>query len=216
MTQSAEAKIVYTVANVTIPVNGGLIPLDLNNDGIPDFGFYRGQYSGGRRFPLGFFAASLAAIPANAANEVWMVDSKGNQCAAALPAGVPVGPKAAFAPNSAPMWWIRGDYTSPGSAHCPWQDKHRGAYLGLKFMVNGLTHFGWAHVTMGNSGTVLNGYAYETVPNQPIHTGQTSGPSSATGASLTPLPAPQPATLGMLAQGARGLSIWRRPEEQEI
>jgi hypothetical protein len=215
MTQSAEAKIVYTAANVTIPVNGGLVPLDLNNDGVPDFGFSLGQYSGGRRFPLGFFAASLAAIPAKAANEVWKIDSKGYECAAALPSGVPVGPNAAFAANSAPMWWVRGDYTSPGSVHCPWQDKHRGAYLGLKFVVNGQTHFGWAHVTMGSAGTVLNSYAYETVPNQPIHTGQTSGPSSVTSSSLIPLNSPQPAILGLLAQGSRGIAIWRR-EEQEV
>lgn len=212
MTQSAEAKIVYTAANVTIPVNGGLIPLDLNNDGVADFGFYNGNYSGARRFPLGFFAAQLIAYPANALNEVWQIESKGGECAAALPAGVPVGPRAPFAPNSAAMWWVRGDYTSPGSVHCPWQDKHRGAFLGLKFVVKGQTHFGWAHVTMGANGTVLNGYAYETVPNQPIHTGQTNGPVEA--AALLPETQPQPATLGLLAQGSRGMSIWRKDETE--
>ncbi|HTS34881.1 MAG TPA: hypothetical protein VMH04_04355 [Candidatus Solibacter sp.] len=214
MSQSVEAKVVYTAANVTIPVNTP-ISFDLNNDGVPDFGFYLGQYSGGRRFPLGFFAAGLSIMPSKAANEVWQIESKGGECAAALPAGVAVGPKAAFAPNTAPMWWIRGDYTSPGSEHCPWQDKHRGAYLGLKFVVNGQTHFGWAHVTQGSSGTVLNGYAYETVPNQPIHTGQTNGPVTKTQASLSPAPVSQPATLGLLAQGARGMSIWRRSDEFE-
>src|SRR5271155_5870254 len=35
----AEAKIIYTRADTSIPVNGGLIELDLNHDGINDFQF---------------------------------------------------------------------------------------------------------------------------------------------------------------------------------
>jgi hypothetical protein len=214
ISQSAEAKIVYTAANVTIPVNGGLIQFDLNHDGVPDFGLELGQYSGARRFPLGGFAGDLIAYPGNALNQIWDIDSKGTRCAAALPSGVPVGPKAPFAPNSAALWWVQGNYTSQGSVHCPWQDKHRGAFMGLKFVVNGQTHFGWAHVTMGANGTVLNGYAYETVPNQPIHTGQTNGLASDVKADLAPTPSLQPATLGLLAQGSRGMSIWRRDDTE--
>jgi hypothetical protein len=38
LTQAAEARIVYTPANIKIVENGGLISFDLNHDGIPDFG----------------------------------------------------------------------------------------------------------------------------------------------------------------------------------
>ncbi len=211
---NAEAKIVYTAANMTIPVNTGLVSFDLNNDGIPDFAFYNSTYFGGRRFPLGLYRADLAIDPLNPANEVWTVESQSVGCAAALPAGAKVGPGAPFQPNTAPMWQDAGDYTNQFSARCPWHEKRHGAFLGLKFVINGQTHYGWAHVTQGTT-TVLNGYAYETVPNQAIDTGKTSGPASIAEMDGATLPAPQPATLGMLAQGSRGLVLWRRPEEDQ-
>jgi len=62
----------------------------------------------------------------------------------------------------------------------------------------------------------LTGYAYETIPNQPIITGPTKGPEDgsveAPIASLT-APTPDPATLGLLAMGSPGLSVWRREEQ---
>lgn len=216
---SAEAKIVYTAANVVIPENGGTVNLDLNNDGIADFGFYFGGYPGlhkAAKTPEGAHSYILAAFPqGSAANAIWAVSSKGANCAAALPPKVKVGPGAPFKASVGVMWASAGSYTRGGTEFCPWASKHRGAFLGLKFFISGQAHYGWAHVTVGNTGTILNGYAYEDVPNQPIHTGQTSGPLSVTQASLTMAPVPQSATLGMLAQGSRGLSIWRRDEEQD-
>jgi hypothetical protein len=64
----------------------------------------------------------------------------------------------------------------------------------------------------------LTGYAYETIPNKSITTGQTKGPDNNSIdepiASLA-APTPQPASLGMLALGASTLSIWRREESME-
>jgi hypothetical protein len=80
-------------------------------------------------------------------------------------------------------------------------------------VINGTTHYGWAHVTVHNGNAVLNAYAYETVPNTPIATGKTSGPVVAE-LGMEPLSSGQPATLGLLAQGSRGLAAWRRPEEE--
>jgi hypothetical protein len=85
--------------------------------------------------------------------------------------------------------------------------------LGLKFLINGQTHYGWAHVTVNGSRAVLNGYAYETVPNQPITTGKTSGPVEVGESLPVEIPA-QPATLSALAWGSQGLDIWRRVEEE--
>ncbi len=213
LAQSAEAKIVYTSANVSIIANHGAVNLDLNNDGIPDFAFYYG-FSNFARHPEGGFASALAVYPAQAANAVWgVLSAKGFDCAAALPSGVKVGSGAAFQQQYLPMWQASGSYTRGGTAHCPWRALHRGAFLGLKFVVNRQTHYGWAHVTVGQR-TVLNGYAYETVPNQPILTGKTSGPASVTQSSLAPLFDPQPASLSLLAQGASGLSVWRREEDR--
>src|SRR4029077_3677693 len=40
LAQPSQAKIVYTPANIQINVGGGLVYLDLNNDGVNDFQFY--------------------------------------------------------------------------------------------------------------------------------------------------------------------------------
>jgi hypothetical protein len=216
LAQSAEAKIVYTQANVDIVRNQAAVNIDLNNDGVIDFSlFYAAGFvvlHNGNLPPEGSFGSGLNIYPAQAANEVWGIKStKGWECAAALPNGVKVGPGAAFQNHYLPLWAASGSYTRGATEHCPWRDQHRGAFLGLKFVVNGETHYGWAHVTVGST-TVLNGYAYETVPNQPIDTGKTSGPVA--DLDMPILPGPQPASLGMLSQGSRSLSIWRREEEQ--
>jgi hypothetical protein len=87
----------------------------------------------------------------------------------------------------------------------PWVGKGKGVrnrYLGLKFVVHGKVHYGWARfsVTLAHhrqyddvSGT-LTGYAYETVPNKPIIAGQITGPDVIT---------VQPETLGRLARGRK-------------
>ena len=87
-------------------------------------------------------------------------------------------------------------------------------YLGLKFVIKGQIHYGWArlhvHWHPPQISATLTGYAYEAIPNKAIIAGATKGPDDAEpAASLNP-PTPVPATLGALAMGAPGLSIWRR------
>jgi hypothetical protein len=215
LAQSAEAKVVYTAANVTIGINQG-VNLDLNNDGITDFSLYF-AYGLPTRHPEGGAFYALMLYPTQTANEIWgVVSARGSQCAAALPAGVKIGAGAPFQQHYLPLWDAFASYTRGKSEHCPWDALHRGAFLGLKFVISGQTHYGWAHVTVGADGqtNVLNGYAYETVPNQPIQTGKTSGPKSVTTASFAPTLNPQPASLSLLAQGERGLSLWQRKEDQ--
>lgn len=57
-------------------------------------------------------------------------------------------------------------------------------FLGLQFLINGETHYGWAAVSVvfvdskipWTLSATLTGYAYETVADQPIVAGQISGP----------------------------------------
>jgi hypothetical protein len=218
-TQSAEAKIVYTAANISIPANTS-VKVDINNDGAADFSFYFYAY-GPRRVPLGYFDDAVTIDPSKTGNEVWgVLSSKGVECAAALPSGTKVGAGAAFGPNELLLWASAGTAYSLPDPRCKFASLPRGGYLGLKFLINGQTHYGWAHVTVQSSANlgkkaVINGYAYETVPNQAIDAGKTGGPSSISGMNPTAIPVPQPATIGVLAQGAPGLSLWRRPEEEQ-
>jgi hypothetical protein len=148
-----------------------------------------------------------------------------NHHASALPAGVRVGPKGRFSYAKKTMAVDQYQDGTGGSGTCGglWNNvKHR--YLGFKFSINGKTHFGWARLNVacitqyGNHqiNGVLTGYAYETVANKPIITGKThdaeEDAEQLNPASLSVLPNPEPTTLGALAMGAHGLSIWRRKE----
>ena len=71
-------------------------------------------------------------------------------------------------------------------------------FLGLQFDISGGIHFGWARVQVpadGGQFTIFE-YAYEDVPDRPIHASS----------SLIP----EPATLLLLATGAAGLLAYRR------
>ena len=120
-------------------------------------------------------------------------------------AKVAVGPdKSDFEKRS--NWLMAEDggwFYSSASAGQWLYTQHR--YLGLKFMIGGRIHYGWARLNVTLvAGTgiqaTLTGYAYETIPNKPIITGKTKGPDVVT---------LDPATLGRLAQGASGVSAWR-------
>jgi hypothetical protein len=213
----AEAKIVYTSAHIPIVQDGGPVELDLNHDGINDFQFSNAYTTERMRPPEGYHQSSLNVYPAQASNRVRAAVIKGQTGAAALPAGKYVGPHSPFEPGQSELnMWACAGGTSGGGCGGPWLKKKQ-AYLGLEFVIKGEIHFGWAHVQLaGESSPTIIGYAYETIPNRPIITGQTKGTNETNlkvpEAALT-VPARQPASLGLLALGSRGLPIWRRKDE---
>lgn len=188
----ALAKIVYTAANIPIPVNGGLVGLDVNNDGINDFelsNVYRG------------FTEIQTVRPARQRNRIWsMRSNQFRHCAAVVQSGSTVGPHSPFEPKNTALrmaWASNGDYG------CPWYYVQGQAYLGLEFRIKGKVHFGWARVQMSGMGEKtesISGYAYETIPNKPIVAGKTKGADVFT---------VHPGSLGHLAQGSAGLAAWR-------
>jgi hypothetical protein len=211
LAQPADAKVVFTPSNIPIAANAGLVHLDLNHDGVADFAFYDSFRFGSAREPLGLYAASLLIVPEQAGNEVRaLTSSKGFQCAAKLRGKVTVGPGKDFEGKQLMLLEVVGDYTNQFSVHCPWADK-KGGFVGFKFLINGETHYGWARIAMfGSKYAAIRGYAYETVPDQPIVTGATSSPDDADASSVPTLPSP--ASLGALAVGTSALSVWRKIE----
>jgi hypothetical protein len=215
--QPAEGKVVYTAVNVTLDRNSSY-ELDLNDDGIPDFQL-REFFSQPVRLPLGYHSNVLWITPHKHPNRVVAMTSNGRPYAAALPARNQVGPDSPFQAGYSSQVLAR----SGGSAYSTFFDgpwfKQPKAYLGVKFVINGQTHYGWVRVTMGSyidSYTIV-GYAYETVPNKAISTGQTSGP-----VRVSTLKPPGPnhsqaeASLGLLARGADGLAVWRRDRDAKV
>ncbi|HEY4902189.1 MAG TPA: hypothetical protein VIH89_01830 [Candidatus Sulfotelmatobacter sp.] len=206
LAQPAAAKVVYTAVNVTISPHSA-VPLDLNNDGVSDFIISNWFYG---------HASHLSIVDQAPGNQVFGKNGVNDGPAAALFLGVPIGPKGAFQNNGSMAQQASVSGISSGGDG-PWANV-TNRYLGLKFSVNGETHYGWARLTVKAKGGVfatLTGYAYETVPNKAIEAGAKSGPVVAEaaihpqeGAAANP-----PATLGVLARGSDTLAIWRRDAE---
>lgn len=224
----AEAKIVYTPAHEKLSSNE--FALDLNHDGVTDFTLI-GQFIYGRGTRCGVFVTAPGGE--GAVNKVW-----GNQevkvgwfssvAAFALPAGVMIGPKGLGA-QPAGLKMLGQFFYNIGTGqgtyrgyYGPWANDGKGVtnrFLGLAFVINGETHYGWARLNQGGYKActgLLTGFAYETTPNKAIATGQTSEDSSEEKAGQAPANSSaevRTAMLGMLAWGSGGIAMWRREEE---
>jgi hypothetical protein len=209
LVQPAEAKIIY----IPLHEQAAGVKLTLNERGRADFKFHAAFGSTGSDFRIVPLLKSNRISNTTAGNELW---------AAALPAGVKVGGNGHF--NT-----FGNSYSFKFMAACgnsttftcrgPWV-KVKQKYLGLKvFDIQGRPHYGWARLTTdweNHHKMILTGYAYETIPNKAIVTGRTKGTDDRNIEQSNPaafnVPTPEPATLGALAMGAPGLSIWRRKE----
>jgi len=205
-----EAKIIYTPAHRILKV-GMIYKLDLNHDGVVDFAL--------RDLPCKSCGggAVLSALPSAGNGVSGFATSFGNW-ASALKRGALIGTRRYFPGKELAFAATTGDgqTISEGS----WVNV-MDRYLGLKFKINGRTHYGWARLNVKIQGlsitATLTGYAYETLPNKPIIAGQTKGADESDGGIGKPeaavgAPTARLATLGMLAMGAPALSIWRRDE----
>ena len=206
--QPAEARIIYTTAHevsmCAFRSQGKMIELDLNHDGKKDFSLVNSgnSYIGG---------CNLSVLAPDRRNEVWG-STVGRIYASALPPGAEIGPNSKFRPNR--HWLMVGNYSRYVSGTLyftsgQWNNV-RNRYLGLKFLIFGKIHYGWARLSVSvpshtQVNAVLTGYAYETVPNKPIIADKTKGPD---------VIAIQGATLGHLARGASAIPAWRARESK--
>ena len=170
----AFASINYTPVNRIIP-NNGASGIDFNHDGVKDFwiGSFFGDFFCGLRGGKGG-SANLSPVESTSGVILTSV------FAAALPAGVPVGPTQTFAERKTQLMFF--NTCGSGQVAGNWFNVSNH-YLGLEFQIAGQTHFGWAElsVTVSRIGlltTVVVGYAYETVPGKTIITGQTGVPNA--------------------------------------
>jgi len=191
----AKADIIYTPTDITFKTSSSLY-IDLNHDGTNDFLFINQADRG-----LGS-TTFLGPSGLETGNEILISGTFGFKSAPALSFGARIGPSALFSQSGSMADAYHGSITGAWS-HAV------NRYLGLEFLLDGQEHFGWAEFTVGqeHSGrrifgiqATLEGYAYETIPEQAVLAGD------ATTAS-------EPGTLGLLAMGSLGLGFWRRRQQ---
>jgi hypothetical protein len=217
LTQSVEAKVVYTPAHKHLGPHQSF-PLDLNHDGRVDFQLTNFATCGTDQCHYSFIQK-----PATGNSAVGYFFDGQLILDSAFKPGQGIGPGGAFHEGTAGL--VEIVYSSgPESTFSigKWRNV-QDRYLALKFKIKGRTHYGWARFNVQVSKTkisaTLTGYAYETTPNKPIIAGQTesateelNGEDLDTGASLsTPISqGPQRASLGVLALGAQGFLLRRK------
>jgi hypothetical protein len=215
LAQPSEAKVVYTPAHVKIATLG-FSPIDFNHDGKIDVGLWR---TAGQTTTIA--ASNILAYPNTNYGNGALVSARYSDTAVALRAGAKIGPNRKFSgktqqPNMAGVTTnkVKGTYQWGGQ----WANGGKGLknrYLGVKFIINGQFHYGWARVTVVTGPKrsfygVLTGYAYETIANKAIVAGQTKGfDDRQPNPARLSAPSSTPSSLGVLATGASGLSIWR-------
>jgi hypothetical protein len=214
LTLPAEAKIIYTPTHHVIK-QGGTYKLDVNHDGITDFTL-TDKYTA---TSSGFYATLSAAPAAGNGLEGW---TGFRPWAFALKPGAAIGPRHYF-PGQVLVEAesLAGSLSYAGS----WVNV-KNHYVGLQFKFAGKIHYGWARLSVqvadrSSITATLTGYAYETIPNKPIHAGQTKGTHQARVQPLNPVShggvsAPKSPTLGLLAMGSPVLSIWRRKQVIDV
>jgi hypothetical protein len=192
LAEPADAKIIYTKANVKIHNH---FILNLNRGRRGDFSFAT-RHSGG--MVSGKFG--LYVNPIGTKNRIWGTGGY----ASALAPGVRVESNTEKFSERHYLMWTWNGCMANSSGRGQWGDVTDG-YLGLRFMIAGKVHYGWARLSVpwdgGLTKATLTGYAYETIPNKAIITGKTKEPD---------VIAVQPATLGHLAAGAAAIQAWRK------
>ena len=205
LTEPAEARIVYTRTRKNVVCHGGgpcngALNLNLNHGKSADFRVSCSSAAG--------FWKGLTVVPVNNNNRVWTSPGyPGRFVAAALYKGAIIQSASNFRTDrQLSMFW--SSECSTGQ-HGPWVNV-KNRYLGLKFLIKGKVHYGWARLSTpqqwdhNESWATLTGYAYETIPGRPIIAGKTHGRDVIT---------VQSASLGHLARGASELRAWREKEQ---
>jgi hypothetical protein len=217
--QPAEAKIVYTPAHAKVVQP---VPMDLNHDGIVDFYLAVNPSVFNSRLEACQYLHSVSegtfcSRSSRGTNAMRTIDSTGRVFGAALRYGEKIQHGEQFGKSRVLLGGVSRQAGGGTYWYGPWFDGGKGVkhrYLGLKFKIEGRLHFGWARITIATTSdtwtAILTGYAFETVPGKAIIAGATQDADDPEPTASVTTPTPEPASLGMLALGAPGLSIWKR------
>jgi len=195
----SEAKVVYTKTHKIIRTDG-LYPLDLNHDGTIDFLIQEQGYPTSSSGNNGLGAKGAFGNPVEGSNRL----------ASALHKSAPIGPRQHFTSSTGTFGAIMFNAACSVDSGCSivgkWNNV-KNRYLGVRFQIDGKTHYGWARFSVEVQKpryvitATLTGYAYETTQKKEIRAGQIHDAD----ANLAP------ASLGRLARGAQTAPAMRKP-----
>lgn len=228
LSPSADAKVVITNTNIQIPLCVELSPcsvsIDLNGDGIKDVKLsLLSSYNQTWNYRL------LTVAGQNGGSIIGSAGTGHNgPYASCLVRGAKIGASDHFLTGKETVEESFVRYYSSTTQQRPpkktlygkWGGNHPNRFLGVTFKIGGKTHYGWIRITVkisaGNTGfppmsATITEYGYETVANKSLGAGLAST-NSADNHAPTMTEPPRSASLGMLALGAEGLSLWRRDE----
>lgn len=218
----AEGEVVVTRKTIQIPLSSlGVegVGISFANNGVDDVKLILSSFS--------IFGANGNALKAvNAAQGQGVLGHNVGRLswASALAPGARIGPSANFvsAPGCGGTYFsycgvqLAATHTSTfGSRGVggPFAGNPKTAYLGVRFLIDGETHYGWVRLTVNTAQrrktfAKITAYAYETEPDKPIWAG-----SLKESADEAPVPdkiqTQAGPSLGMLALGAQGLPLWK-------
>jgi hypothetical protein len=185
----SHAAVVFTPSSVILRGNSTLA-IDLDNDGTVDFTIITEQcvsFSGYQK------VACIGAYGASGLKQIAMSGGK----AAAFLRGDTIGSGNTFRVRAPMGTWYNSDH------YGHWM-RVANRYLGVKFSINGQTHFGWigfrsVYGIPDGVTAKLAGWAYETTPDTPIVTD-----NNGMGAAI------QPTSLEILSSGHTGVEQRRK------
>ncbi len=215
LAEPAQAEVVVTKKAIPVPITPWPTPepvrISIANNGVDNFSLWRYSLASDR---------GLWVWGANRGSSV-MIGANGYYAKAlALPRGAKIGSSYPFFNNYTDL--IEATESGPPRySRGYWGGNIKNRYLGIRFSLNGQTHYGWIRLTVTSNvklnkptlNATITGYAYETVPNKPILAGTAETAANKPTAALQAprnIQGENGPSLGMLAAGAEGMPLWRR------
>lgn len=220
LAEPAQAEVVVTKKAIPVPLTPWPTPepvkISIANNGVDNSYLWRFSISSAR--------------------EVWVWGASPNDGvitagsfygkALALPRETEIGPSAGLFSNYTDLVEATSAGNNSRFSRGYWGGNPKNLFLGIRFSLNGETHYGWIRLTVTSNlklnkptlEATITGYAYETVPNKPILAGTAATASAAADKPTAEPQAPRNSrgnigpSLGMLASGSEALPLWRREE----
>ncbi len=231
MVQPAAGEVVVTKKTIPVPLAPRNMQEPVNismaNNGVDNFTFLLDSSSTSLRLRE-LLVVSVDPGKGGAHNQILAGGSFYTK-ALALSRGVKIGPatplSAFFSSSGALVEGTDGTNGRNGFYYSRgyWGGSPKNKYLGVRFQLNGKTHYGWIRLTV-KTNTKLNkpslqatitGYAYETVPNKPILAGTAALATAEVQVPENVKKQPGP-SIGMLAAGSEVMPLWRREESLAV